>query len=52
MCRWRQIEDTYAFCNHTYRLPDEMVYCPERDCKFSPAHPPNCGPRCSTTCWQ
>ncbi|KAF8902113.1 hypothetical protein CPB84DRAFT_898704 [Gymnopilus junonius] len=51
MCRWRQIQDTYAHCGHMYRLPDEMVYCPDVDCKFSPFHPANC-PNCQETCWQ
>ncbi|KAF8959059.1 hypothetical protein BDZ97DRAFT_1839632 [Flammula alnicola] len=67
MCRWRQIQDTYAHCNHSYRLEDEMVvvifgipltstdwilqvYCPDRWCKFSPYHLPDCGPNCRTTC--
>jgi len=52
MCRYRQIQDTYAHCNHVYRVPDQMVYCPERDCKFSPYHPEDCGPNCKRTCWQ
>ncbi|KAF9052609.1 hypothetical protein BJ165DRAFT_1441347 [Panaeolus papilionaceus] len=47
MCRWRQIQDTFATCGHSYRL----VYCPEPDCKFSPLHPTDC-PNCTTTCWQ
>ncbi|KAF8188414.1 hypothetical protein BJ912DRAFT_968811 [Pholiota molesta] len=52
MCRWRQINDTYAGCGHAYRLPDEMVYCGDRWCKFSPYHDPECGPNCKETCWQ
>jgi len=59
MCRWRQIQDHYAQCDHSYRLPDEMVYCPDRWCKFSPyhvneegVHVDRCGPECTTTCWQ
>ncbi|KAJ7285863.1 hypothetical protein C8J57DRAFT_650746 [Mycena rebaudengoi] len=52
MCRWRQVQNTYAGCGHVYQLPDQEIHCDSVKCKFSPYHPRNCGPSCSTTCWQ
>ncbi|KAK0240169.1 hypothetical protein IW261DRAFT_966809 [Armillaria novae-zelandiae] len=52
MCRWRQVQNTYSQCGHVVRVPDEMIYCDDRFCKFSAAHPSNCGSNCSKTCWQ
>ncbi|TFK76473.1 hypothetical protein BDN72DRAFT_852786 [Pluteus cervinus] len=28
------------------------IGCDDRYCKFSQAHPEDCGPNCKTTCWQ
>ncbi|TFK45072.1 hypothetical protein BDQ12DRAFT_674085 [Crucibulum laeve] len=52
MCKWRQVRDIYVRCGHTYALPDELIPCVDRFCKFSETHPRDCGPNCRTTCWQ
>ncbi|KAF8077974.1 hypothetical protein FPV67DRAFT_1463679 [Lyophyllum atratum] len=52
MCKWRQVQHIFAQCNHVYNLPDEMIQCDDRWCKFSTIHPADCGPNCKTTCWQ
>ncbi|RDB21342.1 hypothetical protein Hypma_011577 [Hypsizygus marmoreus] len=52
MCKWRQVQHIFTLCNHVYSLPDEMIRCDDRWCKFSTTHPSNCGPNCKNTCWQ
>ncbi|GLB34981.1 putative cyclin family protein [Lyophyllum shimeji] len=52
MCRWRQVQHIFALCNHVYNVPDEMIQCDDRWCKFSTTHPADCGPNCKNTCWQ
>ncbi|KAJ7582740.1 hypothetical protein C8J56DRAFT_955593 [Mycena floridula] len=52
MCRYRQVQNTYLRCGHSVRLPDQLIACDDRFCKFSARHPSNCGPNCGTTCWQ
>ncbi|KII94925.1 hypothetical protein PLICRDRAFT_33756 [Plicaturopsis crispa FD-325 SS-3] len=52
MCYLRQVRNVYSKCGHGITLPDEEIKCDLRNCKFSPVHPKNCGPRCSQTCWQ
>ncbi|KAH6918609.1 hypothetical protein BKA70DRAFT_21932 [Coprinopsis sp. MPI-PUGE-AT-0042] len=47
-----RITDVFQGCGHAYRLPDEMLQCDDRFCKFSTTHPDNCGPNCKTSCWQ
>ncbi|KAG5715239.1 hypothetical protein E4T56_gene3029 [Termitomyces sp. T112] len=55
MCKWRQVQHFYAVCKHAYNLPDELIQCEDRYCKFSSTHPGgavDCGPKCRNTCWQ
>ncbi|KAM6500545.1 hypothetical protein JOM56_003559 [Amanita muscaria] len=52
MCRFLQVQEHYTLCGHSYRRPDQELRCNDRFCKFSSAHPKDCGPNCSTTCWQ
>ncbi|KIL00428.1 hypothetical protein PAXRUDRAFT_129948 [Paxillus rubicundulus Ve08.2h10] len=53
MCHWRRVQNTYKRCGHVYDLPDVMIQCDERDCKFSSTHPSTCvPPSCTSTCWQ
>ncbi|KAF9053646.1 hypothetical protein BDZ89DRAFT_1107319 [Hymenopellis radicata] len=44
MCRYRQVQNTYTLCGHLVREPDVTLHCDDRWCKFSAAHPANCGP--------
>ncbi|KAF8894589.1 hypothetical protein BD779DRAFT_850841 [Infundibulicybe gibba] len=48
---WRQVQDTYK-CGHVYSVPDKLIPCEDRYCKFSPLHPDDCGSNCGKTCWQ
>ncbi|KII88532.1 hypothetical protein PLICRDRAFT_627328 [Plicaturopsis crispa FD-325 SS-3] len=53
MCHWRRVGHIYKRCNHMYQLPEEMIQCDDRYCKFSTSHPSNCvPPKCTQTCWQ
>ncbi|KIM52412.1 hypothetical protein SCLCIDRAFT_141149 [Scleroderma citrinum Foug A] len=53
MCRWRHVRNVYLACGHAFTLPDELIVCDNRNCKFSPNHPPDCTPpKCKQTCWQ
>ncbi|KIJ69435.1 hypothetical protein HYDPIDRAFT_123921 [Hydnomerulius pinastri MD-312] len=53
MCHWRRVQNTYKRCGHVYDLPDEMIQCDNKFCKFSPMHPSTCvPPSCTNTCWQ
>ncbi|RDX47495.1 hypothetical protein OH76DRAFT_1354126 [Lentinus brumalis] len=53
MCHWRRVRNYYKRCRHYLDLPDEMIQCDDRHCKFSDRHPPDCrGARCIQTCWQ
>ncbi|OCH95520.1 hypothetical protein OBBRIDRAFT_745188 [Obba rivulosa] len=53
MCHWRRVRNHYKRCGHYIDLPDEMIQCDDRFCKFSTSHPRNCvPPRCTETCWQ
>ncbi|KAL4067600.1 hypothetical protein J3A83DRAFT_3692940 [Scleroderma citrinum] len=53
MCHWRRVQNTYKRCGHVFDLPDEMVQCENRYCKFSAMHPSTCvPPKCIETCWQ
>lgn len=53
MCHWRRVRNHYRRCNHYLDLPDDLVQCDDRYCKFSTCHPSNCvPPRCTETCWQ
>ncbi|KAJ3722525.1 hypothetical protein C8R42DRAFT_45518 [Lentinula raphanica] len=51
MCYWRRVRNIYTRCGHGVNLPEEEIKCDLVNCKFSPAHRPNC-PNCSQTCWQ
>ncbi|KAH9934787.1 uncharacterized protein B0H18DRAFT_869227, partial [Fomitopsis serialis] len=47
------VRNHYKKCTHYIDLPDEEIKCEDRFCKFSPNHPPDCGPpACTTSCWQ
>ncbi|KAF9264704.1 hypothetical protein L218DRAFT_197784 [Marasmius fiardii PR-910] len=47
------VQNTYSRCGHIIRLPDELIPCYDRYCKFSVAHPPDCtGSQCRDKCWQ
>ncbi|KAH9854137.1 hypothetical protein C2E23DRAFT_85038 [Lenzites betulinus] len=47
------VRNNYKRCGHYIDLPDEMIQCEDRFCKFSTTHPRNCvPPRCTETCWQ
>ncbi|KZP02860.1 hypothetical protein FIBSPDRAFT_845472 [Athelia psychrophila] len=53
MCHWRRVQNHYKRCGHEFDLPDEMIQCEDRFCKFSSAHPSDCkSPACADTCWQ
>ncbi|TRM57161.1 hypothetical protein BD626DRAFT_225253 [Schizophyllum amplum] len=53
MCHWRRVRNVYLRCGHAENLPDQMIECGSRNCKFSPNHPPSCQPpRCTQTCAQ
>ncbi|KZT26226.1 hypothetical protein NEOLEDRAFT_1132247 [Neolentinus lepideus HHB14362 ss-1] len=51
MCRDRRVNHKYGLCGHTVHLPEELIQCEDRWCKFSPVHPAQC-PDCRRTCWQ
>ncbi|KAN0075560.1 hypothetical protein V8E55_011583 [Tylopilus felleus] len=53
MCRWRHVRNVYLACGHAFTLPEELIVCENRNCKFSPNHPRDCvAPKCKQTCWQ
>ncbi|KAI6109837.1 hypothetical protein F5141DRAFT_810955 [Pisolithus sp. B1] len=53
MCHWRRVQNTYKICGHVYDMPDEMIQCDNRYCKFSSTHPGTCvPPGCTNSCWQ
>jgi len=53
MCRWRHVRHVYLACGHAFTLPEEHIVCEQRNCRFSPSHPPDCVlPKCRQTCWQ
>ncbi|KAH7930803.1 hypothetical protein BV22DRAFT_35138 [Leucogyrophana mollusca] len=53
MCHWRRVRNTYRRCGHAFDLPDEMIQCDNRYCKFSLTHPSTCvPPSCTASCWQ
>lgn len=51
MCCRRRVHNFYTVCGHTHILPEELVECDSRWCKFSRNHSPNCTD-CKNTCWQ
>ncbi|KAI0062289.1 hypothetical protein BV25DRAFT_667259 [Artomyces pyxidatus] len=53
MCHWRRVTNTFLRCGHNHDLPEEMIVCDSRWCKFSDRHPPDClPPACTQTCLQ
>ncbi|KAL1755160.1 hypothetical protein FB107DRAFT_214238 [Schizophyllum commune] len=43
----------YLLCGHVENMPDQLIMCTSRTCKFSPNHPSTCvPPECTRTCWQ
>ncbi|KAJ6456937.1 hypothetical protein C8R45DRAFT_1033915 [Mycena sanguinolenta] len=53
MCRWRLVHNLYLRCGHAENLPPIEVKCGNKDCKFSPNHPPSCvPPSCRQSCNQ
>ncbi|KII89468.1 hypothetical protein PLICRDRAFT_41129 [Plicaturopsis crispa FD-325 SS-3] len=53
MCRWRQVCHVYLQCGHMVNVPDVLIQCDSRNCKFSPNHPADCKPpSCTRTCAQ
>ncbi|TFK54911.1 hypothetical protein OE88DRAFT_975809 [Heliocybe sulcata] len=51
MCKERRVNVHYGLCGHVVLLPEELIQCEDKKCKFSPMHPANC-PDCRRTCWQ
>ncbi|KAL1746483.1 hypothetical protein HDZ31DRAFT_62154 [Schizophyllum fasciatum] len=53
MCRLRQVCNVYNRCGHAENMPDQLIQCEARNCKFSPNHPTSCKPpSCTKTCFQ
>ncbi|KAF8995420.1 hypothetical protein BDZ89DRAFT_1084774, partial [Hymenopellis radicata] len=53
MCRLRQVLNVYTKCGHGISLPDELIRCESRHCRFSLFHPTSCKPpQCRRTCAQ
>ncbi|KAF8582681.1 hypothetical protein K439DRAFT_1350615, partial [Ramaria rubella] len=52
-CDGDRVCNKFTVCGHSYDLPEEMIQCDSRWCKFSSTHPQDCsGPECKRTCWQ
>ncbi|KAF9018508.1 hypothetical protein BDZ89DRAFT_1210186, partial [Hymenopellis radicata] len=48
-----RVRNLYTKCGHGETLPDEMIYCENSKCRFSPFHPAACKPpNCLKTCQQ
>ncbi|KAL1746464.1 hypothetical protein HDZ31DRAFT_34062 [Schizophyllum fasciatum] len=53
MCHWRRVQHVYQRCGHAVNLPEQLIECGSRNCKFSQFHPLTCvPPTCTRSCLQ